>query len=708
METGKPNKPGQRARGTRLPHRFRDLLHELLFYANRGIRRPDFLRQACSILLEFSGTDDVEVLLESRGELSRCRALLTADGGFLLEDEKSAPQSGTGKDPLPEGEVVPERILRSVLSGRFAAPAPFYTRSGSFWTGDTARPILVREEGDRVADSRTVVIGGEFQSLALLPIPVDDQTSGVLLLASRRRDFFTKDDIQFYEAVAETLGVALAHQSAQWALRERVKELTCLYGAAKVAQRPGIPLDDLLQETVNLLPAGWQYPEITGARITYGSKVVQSPAFQDSPQIQSAQIMMDGKPRGLVEVVYTQEKPDLHEGPFLAEERRLIDAVAETLGGALAYREAQSALKERVKELTCVYGIARLAQRPGISTEELLQEIVDLLPPAWQYPEITTARILLDGKSHETQDFAEIQPRQEADIVVNGEVRGRVEVVYAKPMPDHYEGPFLKEERSLINQVAGQIGNIIERREVAEERSRLQEQLRHADRLATIGQLSAGAAHELNEPLGSILGFAQLAKDCPGVPDQAQQDMDKIVNAALHAREVIRKLMIFARQMPTRKSLFDLNKLILEGFYFLESRCAKEGVKLVRNLDPGLPQITADPAQIHQVLVNLMVNAIQSMPQGGTMTIQTRGEGDQVIIEVEDTGVGMDQEVLKQMFVPFFTTKEVGKGTGLGLSVVHGIVTSHGGKIRAESIVGKGSRFEVRLPMAPASRQEIS
>jgi signal transduction histidine kinase len=247
---------------------------------------------------------------------------------------------------------------------------------------------------------------------------------------------------------------------------------------------------------------------------------------------------------------------------------------------------------------------------------------------------------------------------------------------------------------------------LLELRETEREKMRLEQQLRHADRLATIGEMAAGAAHELNEPLGSILGFAQLAKNSPGLPIQAEHDIEKIVNAALHAREVIRKLLLFARKLPTRKAPCNLNHLVREGLYFLESRCAREGIGLVRKLDDRLPEITADSGQLHQVLVNLVVNAIQAMPRGGMLTIGTAFNGSRVQLAVEDTGIGMSEAVVKQLFIPFFTTKGAGQGTGLGLSVVHGIVTSHGGTILVDSQRGKGSRFVVSLPLTKVSTCE--
>ncbi len=685
-----------RGRASTLPQRFRDLLHGLLVHAGMGPPRLEFLRKATETLMEFSGCDAMEGRVSETGRIFLFQAAASGDGSYGVNCRAIRPDL---LEPGSPPGAVPERILESVVRRSYAAAAPFLTRSGSFWTGDASRPILLRDEASGNSRAQTVVIGGEYPSLIVVPVPIDQRTTGVLSFMSRRRDAFDKEGISLYEAAGETLGVALAHQAAEWALRERVKELTCLYGIAKILQRPRVTTEELLKETAELLPPGWQYPDTTLARVTLDGRAYATASFPQGSRRLAADIVVEGVPRGTVEVAYSKEWPEEDEGPFLKEERNLLNAVAETLGVALGHREALWALGERVKELTCLYGIAKVARRPRISLSELMREVVALLPPGWQYPEITRARIVLDDEVYAGPDYREGPHLLSADLSVKGQKRGQVQVIYAEPCPEADEGAFLKEERSLLNEVARQVGLILEARETEEERIRLEEQVRHADRLATIGQLAAGAAHELNEPLGSILGFAQLAKDWPDLPQQPAQDLEKIISAALHAREVIRKLMVSARQVPTRKTSCNVNRLVQDGLFFIESRCSREGIELVRRLEDGLPDITADPSQIHQVLVNLVVNAVQAMPAGGTLTITTRSAGESVVLAVEDTGVGMDSDVLKQIFVPFFTTKEVGQGTGLGLSVVHGIVASHGGAIHVESQVGKGSRFEVTLPI---------
>ena len=287
-----------------------------------------------------------------------------------------------------------------------------------------------------------------------------------------------------------------------------------------------------------------------------------------------------------------------------------------------------------------------------------------------------------------------------ASLVVGEGSQDFVEVGYVWEKPQLDEGPFLKEERHLINAIASEISMILERRQAEADKSILHSQLLHADRLATIGQLGAGLAHELNEPLSSILGFAQLACKDQGLSDQTTKDIEKIVSASLHAREVIAKLLTFARETTPAKTEVDLNDLVEDGLHFLEARCHKAGIELVQSLALALPKIIADRSQLLQVLTNLVVNAIQAMPKGGLISITTGHEEDQVLMSVEDNGVGMTEDVMKTAFDPFFTTKDIDQGTGLGLSVVHGIVTAHCGTIGITSAVNQGTKFEVRLPVS--------
>jgi signal transduction histidine kinase len=377
----------------------------------------------------------------------------------------------------------------------------------------------------------------------------------------------------------------------------------------------------------------------------------------------------------------------------------LFENIAQSLEIALNHLHIQSSLNERVKELTCLYGIARIGEKIDLSLENILQRIVELLPSAWQYPKMATARIVLDSKYYTTSNFSVSSKKQTSNIILNGVKRGFVEVAYPDSSITFDENPFLKEEQDLIDIVAGEIAAIVERRFVKNEKDKLQNQLLHADRLATIGQLSAGVAHELNEPLSNILGFAQLLQKNAKLNEQGKEDVNSIITASLHSREIIKKLMLFARQMPPQKTKVNINQIVENGLYFLMTRCSTNGIEVKQSLAKNMKEVIADSSQLNQVLVNLVVNSIQAMPNGGKLIIKTKSTNNHISLIVEDSGVGISEEILKQIFIPFFTTKDITEGTGLGLSVVHGIVSSHGGNIKVESLVDVGSKFEVILPV---------
>lgn len=375
---------------------------------------------------------------------------------------------------------------------------------------------------------------------------------------------------------------------------------------------------------------------------------------------------------------------------------------------ALLHHHSQAKLHERVKELTCLYGISQIASDTDKTFARKIMDIITLLPPAWQYPGQACARIILDGKTFKTRDFKDGKHKQSARICVRDKKRGMVEVHYTCGVPSPQGDPFLEEEQNLINNIAGQIALMIEQRETEAIKSELQTQLIRADRLAAIGQLAAGVAHELNEPLNTILGFAQLVQKTTDMNKQTMEDIQKITDASLHARRIIRELLIFARQAKPSRIWVNLNRIIGEELSLFESLCKKSGVELLRVLDPDLPEIVADKSQMLQVLSNLVVNALQAMPDGGELMIQTSCDHSKVSLIISDTGIGMNDEVKENIFVPFFTTKDVDQGTGLGLAVVHGIVTSHGGNISVESVKGQGSRFQVNLPRKQgAAKEEI-
>ncbi|MBI4776680.1 MAG: PAS domain S-box protein [Deltaproteobacteria bacterium] len=232
----------------------------------------------------------------------------------------------------------------------------------------------------------------------------------------------------------------------------------------------------------------------------------------------------------------------------------------------------------------------------------------------------------------------------------------------------------------------------------------LEEHLFQAEKLSSIGQLVAGVAHELNNPLTSILGFAEHLQEQPALPDQAVRPLQIICEEARRSAELVKRLLTFARQHKTERESCNLNAIVNTILDIQRYQFKKSGLVLLRELDPGLPPIHADPVQIQQVIVNLVSNALEALRDAemadrpGIVTVRTRTSEEYVILEVEDNGPGIPEEHRRKLFDPFFTTKPPGKGTGLGLSISYGIVKEHGGNIHCRNLPGAGVRFVVELP----------
>jgi len=234
------------------------------------------------------------------------------------------------------------------------------------------------------------------------------------------------------------------------------------------------------------------------------------------------------------------------------------------------------------------------------------------------------------------------------------------------------------------------------------ERKRTEEQLIVTDRLASIGELASGIAHELNNPLTSIIGFSQLLLD-KDISDDVKNDLKIIYSEARRTAEVVKSLLIFARKHAPLKQLVNINSIIEK---VLELRAYEQKVNNVQvntRFAPDLSAIMADYFQLQQVFLNIVINAEHFMLEAhhrGTLTITTERVGKTIKASFTDDGPGISKKNLGHVFDPFFTTKEIGKGTGLGLSICHGIIAEHGGRLYAESKLGKGATFIVELPIS--------
>jgi signal transduction histidine kinase len=256
--------------------------------------------------------------------------------------------------------------------------------------------------------------------------------------------------------------------------------------------------------------------------------------------------------------------------------------------------------------------------------------------------------------------------------------------------------------------MAKELGHGLDKR--TEELVKSREQLRQTERLAELGTLASGMAHEIGTPMNVILGRAELLQRKTKDPDTAK-GMQTIIDQVERITRIMNQLLTFARRRPIERRPIDLNKVVQDTLELVRERLARHRIQVMTTLSPTLPRAYSDPDQIGQVILNLAINALHAMGDSGTLLIRTalvpvgQDSADEyremIELSFTDSGHGIAPEDLDKIFNPFFTTKEVGKGTGLGLTVVHGIVQEHGGDIRVESEIQKGTTFHIRLPIAP-------
>ena len=271
-------------------------------------------------------------------------------------------------------------------------------------------------------------------------------------------------------------------------------------------------------------------------------------------------------------------------------------------------------------------------------------------------------------------------------------------------------GAALQQSRSATEQLIQTLEARVDER--SKQLLQAQAEAAQGEKLASIGMLASGIAHELNNPLTGVLTFTSLLRKKMPAGSQDAEDLDLVIRETKRCAGIIRRLLDFAREKVPVKGLFDLNQVVRDTVAFVERSASLERVDISLTLAPELPQVFGDADLVKQVVLNIVVNAQQAIDGPGRIEVCTRMRPDgpaddpQVEVSISDTGAGISPQNLEHIFDPFFTTKEVGKGTGLGLSVSYGIIKSHGGDIAVHSAVGEGSTFRIHLPVgtpAPAN-----
>jgi two-component system NtrC family sensor kinase len=248
------------------------------------------------------------------------------------------------------------------------------------------------------------------------------------------------------------------------------------------------------------------------------------------------------------------------------------------------------------------------------------------------------------------------------------------------------------------------VGIFSDMREQVRMRRELEEtqaQLMQSEKIASLGRLSAGVAHEINNPLAGILIYAELLERQLQNASFDQEYLTEIISQTLRCQQIVTRLLEFSRQSLGQKTHFDVNEIILRCIDLISHQAIFHNIEIKTGLDPKLPEILGDPGQLQQVFTNLLLNAADAMQGHGQITVATRPEPfqDGIIVTFTDTGCGIAPDIQNKIFEPFFTTKAPGKGTGLGLSIVYSVIQRHSGTIEIDSTPGGGTTFTIRLPL---------
>lgn len=250
-------------------------------------------------------------------------------------------------------------------------------------------------------------------------------------------------------------------------------------------------------------------------------------------------------------------------------------------------------------------------------------------------------------------------------------------------------------------------GNTLEKKveERSEELAAMKNTLVQSQRLASLGKLAAGIAHEINNPLGGILVLSSLVLEDLKNEDPHRENLQEVIKQTMRCRDIVKGLLQFSRQEEGKTEYIKINNTLNSTLSLIEKQALFHNIEVIKHFDPDLPDVLGDGSQLQQVFMNIILNAVQAMKEMGVLTINTCNDpkNDMVIIEISDTGSGIPDEIIDRVFDPFFTTKEVGEGTGLGLSIAYGIITKHHGRMTVKSKVNEGSTFTIKIPAVESS-----
>jgi PAS domain S-box-containing protein len=481
---------------------------------------------------------------------------------------------------------------------------------------------------------------------------------------------------------------------------ERIKELNCLFEISRLMERRGLALKEILQGIVELLPPAWKHPEITCAKIIIEGQEYSTGNFEETPWLLTQDIVLKDEIVGVLAVYYLEELPESDEGPFLKEERALINTIAERIGRILERNRAQTALLEsekRFRELVehSLTGISIIQDGQVVYQNPEQKRLLGPLP---------RPRKLTDTESIYPDDFAKVDAfyqRISTGKLPSGAVEFRFYQLDERTGRSDIKWVHCQASRIEYQGKDATLMNMMDMTKTKE----LEHLLTIQDKMASLGRVAAGIAHEIRNPLSGINIYLNTLKKLyhkEGSEEKVEQILKNIQSASIKIESVIRRVMDFAKPSEPKLNLVDINEPINDAINLTAVTMRKSGIQIKKSLADDLPRSYADKNLIEEMVLNLLTNAGEAMKTmemdtGKNIAVASFVEGDHIIIQVSDSGPGVSKENREKILDPYFTTKH--EGTGIGLSLCHRIITDHGGSLTVSDSELGGAEFRIEIPI---------
>jgi PAS domain S-box-containing protein len=503
----------------------------------------------------------------------------------------------------------------------------------------------------------------------------------------------------FARDISERIEAEQALQKSVNQLKERVKELNCLFSLSNLVERRDSSLDDILLGTLDILPSAWQYPDVTCAQIILKDKEFKTPGFRKTQWKLVHDIYVRGERIGKVTICYLEEKPDGDEGPFLKEEKSLLRAIAERLGRVVERKWAENELQrseQRFRRLVenSLTGISIVQDGQVVYQNREQERILGPLP---------RPLILADHGRIHPDDIERVQ-----------KFSAGLSSRKTKPSDINFRFVPTEKEDSLSEMLwvncraskiefRGRDAILVNMMDVTQTK-KLEHLLTIQDKMASLGRVAAGIAHEIRNPLSGInIYLNTLQKLYERGEEQTEKVRDifqHVKSASAKIESVIRRVMDFSKPSEPKFILADINQPIEEAIKLTTVTMRKSGIQVDTALSEGLPKCRFDPQLMEVAILNLINNAADAMKKiPGEKKIQVISSAKEKYVDIRilDSGPGIPVEFREMIFDPFYTTKP--DSTGIGLSLCHRIISDHGGSIRIKTSKLGGAEFIIKIPV---------